>query len=65
GMLGVGLALVLGLLVGQMGGGFGMVFSTTSIVAAFACSMLIGIVFGFLPAHNAARLDPVEALARE
>ncbi|MBX5461723.1 MAG: MacB family efflux pump subunit, partial [Steroidobacteraceae bacterium] len=27
GMLGVGLALVLGLLVGQMGGGFGMVFS--------------------------------------
>jgi len=65
GMLGVGLALALGLVMGQMGGSFDMVFSTASIVAAFACSMLIGVVFGFLPARNAARLDPVEALARE
>ena len=36
-----------------------------SIVAAFACSTLIGVAFGFLPARNAAQLDPVEALARE
>jgi macrolide transport system ATP-binding/permease protein len=42
-----------------------MIYSTTSIVAAFACSTLIGILFGFLPARNAAQLDPVEALARE
>ena len=36
-----------------------------SIAAAFACSTFIGIAFGFLPACNAAGLDPVEALARE
>jgi macrolide transport system ATP-binding/permease protein len=34
-------------------------------VTAFACSTLIGVVFGFLPARNAAQLDPVDALARE
>jgi len=42
-----------------------MAYSTTSIVAAFICSSLIGIVFGFIPARNAARLNPVDALSRE
>ena len=42
-----------------------MKFSALSIVSAFLCSTLIGIIFGFLPARNAARLDPVEALARD
>jgi macrolide transport system ATP-binding/permease protein len=44
---------------------FAMQFSVMSIVSAFLCSTLIGVVFGFLPARNAARLDPIEALARE
>ncbi|EMI7749675.1 hypothetical protein RGF81_003860, partial [Acinetobacter baumannii] len=47
------------------GGNFAVAYSTTSIVAAFVCSTLIGVVFGFLPAKNAAKLDPVAALSRE
>jgi macrolide transport system ATP-binding/permease protein len=35
------------------------------MVAAFVCSTLIGVAFGYLPARNAARLDPIESLARE
>jgi macrolide transport system ATP-binding/permease protein len=65
GVLGVGLALALGPIFAASGSSFSMVFSTGSIVAAFACSSLIGVVFGFLPARNAAQLDPVDALARE
>ncbi|SEM37661.1 macrolide transport system ATP-binding/permease protein [Pseudoxanthomonas sp. GM95] len=65
GVLGVALALGLGQVFAAAGGSFSMIFSTGSIVAAFACSSLIGVVFGFLPARNAAQLDPVEALARE
>ncbi|MRR55191.1 MAG: MacB family efflux pump subunit [Deltaproteobacteria bacterium] len=44
---------------------FAMQFSIMSIVSAFLCSSLIGVIFGFLPARNAARLDPIESLARE
>ncbi len=65
GLFGVSLALGLGWLLQTAGGPIAMIFSTASIIAAFACSTLIGVVFGFLPARNAARLDPVDALARE
>ncbi|QLB58553.1 MacB family efflux pump subunit [Acinetobacter indicus] len=66
GILGVLLSLGIGQLITQFAGGtFQMAYSTTSIVAAFICSSLIGIVFGFIPARNAARLNPVEALSRE
>lgn len=65
GALGVALALGLGFAFGRATSEFQMVYSNASIVAAFACSTLIGVAFGFLPARRAARLDPVEALARE
>ncbi|WKB54547.1 MacB family efflux pump subunit [Eleftheria terrae] len=65
GTLGVAAALGVGALFGRAGGNFQMVYSGASIVAAFGCSTLIGVLFGFLPARNAARLDPVEALVRE
>ena len=65
GFLGVSLALGLGLAVKFSGSDFKMVYSTTAILFAFLCSTFIGVLFGFLPARNAARLDPVVALARE
>jgi macrolide transport system ATP-binding/permease protein len=65
GALGIGLALAVGVAVSESGSTFTMVYSTTSMVLAFACSTLIGVVFGYLPARGAARLDPVNALVRE
>ncbi|MCY1507990.1 Macrolide export ATP-binding/permease protein MacB [compost metagenome] len=66
GAIGIVLSLGLGVLVSKAtGGSFKMIYSTAAMVAAFTCSTLIGVLFGYLPARNAARLDPVEALARE
>jgi macrolide transport system ATP-binding/permease protein len=64
GLIGVLLAFGIGAAVAQITP-FQLVFSLQSIVAAFGCSTAIGLLFGFLPARNAARLDPVDALARE
>jgi putative ABC transport system permease protein len=72
-------AVILSLLGGMMGIllGIGVAHAITSfngwptevtlssIVAAFLCAAGIGIFFGFYPARQAARLDPVEALRSE
>lgn len=65
GALGIGLAYFIGMIFTYTGSSFQMFYSSTSIVAAFACSTLIGIVFGYLPARNAAKLNPVDALSRD
>jgi len=61
-----------GVVVGVGGGlstsaiaGWRVIFTVSPIVIAFACAFLTGIVFGYLPARKAARLDPIEALARD
>lgn len=64
GALGIGLAYAIGWLVIFTNSGLSMIYSINSVIAAFACSTLIGVLFGFLPARNAARLDPVDALSR-
>ncbi|MGB2078824.1 MAG: MacB family efflux pump subunit [Vibrio sp.] len=65
GLIGIGLAYLIGVAFASSGSSFQLIYSTTSIVAAFVCSTLIGILFGFLPARNAAKLDPIDALARD
>ena len=61
----LGVLLALGIDWAFSGDSFRMVISGWSVAAAFGCSTAIGVAFGFLPARHAARLDPVEALARE
>jgi macrolide transport system ATP-binding/permease protein len=63
GVVGIGLALGIGTAFSLSGSSFTLIYSTTSIVVACLCSTLIGVVFGYLPARNAAELDPVVALS--
>ena len=65
GILGVGLAYLVGAAITYTGSSYQMIYSTGSIVAAFVCSTLIGVVFGYFPARNAARLNPIDALSRD
>lgn len=65
GAIGVGLAYLIGYIFNMFGASFKMIFSTTSIFIALGVSSLIGIIFGYMPARNAARLNPIDALSRE
>lgn len=65
GGIGVVLSLGIGLLFSQFSSSFSMVYSATSIITAFVCSSLIGVIFGFFPAKRAAEMDPIRALERE
>ncbi|OUM07815.1 macrolide ABC transporter permease/ATP-binding protein MacB [Pseudomonas syringae] len=65
GLIGIGLSFAIGYIFSLLVKEWQMVFSMGSIITAFVCSTLIGIVFGFVPARNAARLNPIDALARD
>jgi macrolide transport system ATP-binding/permease protein len=65
GVLGILGALAFGAVFSRTSSNFTLAYSTGSMVAAFVCSTLIGVVFGYLPARSAARLNPVDALSRD
>jgi macrolide transport system ATP-binding/permease protein len=64
GLIGIATALGFGVAFSALSSNFKLIYSTSSIVVAFLCSSLIGVIFGYLPARNASRLDPVAALAK-
>jgi macrolide transport system ATP-binding/permease protein len=63
GLTGIVLALLVTgvLLVAQVA----VALSLAAVLGAFACALITGVVFGFMPARKAARLDPVTALTSE
>ncbi|MGR3908277.1 MacB family efflux pump subunit [Burkholderia sp. SR8] len=65
GTIGIALSFVLGAVFSMFVEQWKMVFSAGAIVTAFVCSTLTGVIFGFMPARNASRLDPIDALARD
>ncbi|OBX07727.1 macrolide transporter [Gallibacterium salpingitidis] len=65
GIIGICLSGIIGVLFNQFMTDFTMLFSTFSIVVAVLCSTLIGVIFGYVPAQNAAKLNPITALSQE
>jgi macrolide transport system ATP-binding/permease protein len=61
----VGVALGVGVAFLCQWFGIAVAFSLPPAVLAFACAFLTGVLFGYLPARKAARMDPVAALAYE
>lgn len=65
--LGGSIGVILGLTCTAIVGNFGtpIDYSLAPVVLAFGCAFLTGLIFGYLPARKAARLNPVTALAAE
>lgn len=64
GLIGIILAFIISLIIAIMIG-IPFIFSTFVAIIAFVFSAFIGILFGYLPAHRASRLNPIDALRHE
>lgn len=65
GLIGILLALGIGYVLPKVSKEIVLSFSLFSMIGAFITATAIGIIFGYMPAKNAAKLDPVAALSRE
>jgi macrolide export ATP-binding/permease protein macB len=65
GSVGIALSYALGYVCNNFLPGYKMIFSNASIALAMATSSIIGVVFGYMPARNASKLNPIDALSRE
>ena len=65
GAIGIAFSYAIGYIFNNFLDGFSMIFSNGSIVLALVTSMAIGIIFGYMPAKNASKLNPIDALSRE
>ncbi|WP_018650963.1 MacB family efflux pump subunit [Actinobacillus capsulatus] len=65
GVIGILLAITIIVSFNTLGSDFQMVLSPESVVLAVFCSTLIGVIFGYMPAKNASKLNPITALAQE
>ena len=65
GLLGIAVSQIIGVVFGLFVTDFAMSYSAGSMLLALVCSSAIGIIFGFMPARNASRLNPIDALSRE
>ncbi len=63
GITGIALALLIG--GGLLLADIAVAFTLGAMLGAFTCAVITGVVFGFMPARKAARLDPVKALTSE
>ena len=63
GAAGIGLAFIVGAVLYLCD--VAVAFSWMAVLGAFGCALVTGVIFGFMPARKAARLDPVTALTSE
>ncbi|HXC26074.1 MAG TPA: FtsX-like permease family protein, partial [Gemmatimonadaceae bacterium] len=64
GVAGIVLGVVLTLVISRLAH-LNTIISLMSVVVAFGVSVAVGLLFGILPAHRAARQDPIESLRYE